>query len=81
MKPSPNGAKQCTQHSGAAVRFGKRSRLTSSSAAKLSGSTRRYIAENPIKASLRASEYAVGNGSRVFKVASALAEYLETQCG
>jgi putative transposase len=42
---------------------------------------RRYIADNPIKASLRPNEYAVGLGSRVFKVASALAEVLKTQCG
>lgn len=37
---------------------------------------RRYIAENPIKAHLREDEYAVGLGSRIFKVASALAESL-----
>ena len=39
---------------------------------------RRYIAQNPVKAKLRADEYAVGIGSRVFKVASALAESLRT---
>jgi putative transposase len=42
---------------------------------------RRYIAENPIKARLRPDEYAVGLGTRVFKVASALAESLSSKCG
>jgi hypothetical protein len=37
---------------------------------------RLYIAENPTKAHLREDEYAVGLGSCVFKVASALAESL-----
>jgi REP element-mobilizing transposase RayT len=38
---------------------------------------RRYIAENPIKASLEPHEYAVGLGKQPFKVASALAEVLQ----
>jgi len=38
---------------------------------------RRYIAENPIKASLQPHEYAVGLGKQQFKVASALAEVLQ----
>jgi len=40
-----------------------------------------YIAENPIKANLRPDEYAVGIGSQLFKVASALAESLNPKCG
>jgi putative transposase len=43
---------------------------------------RRYIAENPVKAGLQASEYAVGLGRQVFNVASALAEALnQSKCG
>lgn len=42
---------------------------------------RRYIAENPIKASLQPHEYSLGLGKQCFKVASALAESLTTKCG
>jgi len=42
---------------------------------------RRYIADNPSKAGLRANECAVGIGNRIFKVASALAESLKSKCG
>lgn len=42
---------------------------------------RRYIAEHPIKARLQPDEYAVGQGSKRFKVASALAQSLSETCG
>jgi len=42
---------------------------------------RRYIAENPIMARLQPNEYAVGQGSKRFKVASALAETFIKKCG